>query len=87
MTRPPIDEALVEAPRFDERGDPESHPLAVVAACWADDEATAEILSADTEGIDGRSPWAFFRLANGDLIFGCYPRGDTYLATETSHPW
>lgn len=31
---------------------------------------------------NGRSEWQWFRLANGDLIFGCYPRGDTYFNTE-----
>jgi len=27
---------------------------------------------------DGRSKWKWFRLNSGDLIFGCYPQGDTY---------
>jgi len=27
---------------------------------------------------DGRSNWKWFRLSSGDLIFGCYPQGDTY---------
>jgi len=31
---------------------------------------------------EGRSAWRWFRLANGDLILGCYPKGDTYFETE-----
>ena len=27
---------------------------------------------------DGRSGWKWFRLANGDLILGVFPRGETY---------
>lgn len=33
---------------------------------------------------DGRSNWVWVRLANGDLILGCFPQGDTYeLVTQT----
>ncbi len=27
---------------------------------------------------NGAGPWVWFRMSNGDLIFGCYPLGDTY---------
>lgn len=31
---------------------------------------------------DGRSPWCWVRLSNGDLILGLFPQGETYeLAT------
>ena len=32
---------------------------------------------------NGRSQFYWFRLANGDLILGVYPRGDTYFYTES----
>lgn len=31
---------------------------------------------------DGRSGWRWIRLANGDLILGVFPHGDTYFAVE-----
>lgn len=36
-----------------------------------------------TDG-EGRSPWMWIRLPNGDLIFGCFPQGDTYFEHEGS---
>ena len=30
----------------------------------------------------GRSVWLWIRLANGDLVLGCYPKAETYEATE-----
>lgn len=33
---------------------------------------------------EGTSPWLWVRLANGDLIFGCFPRGDTYMGCEVA---
>lgn len=33
---------------------------------------------------DTRSQWAWVRLADGHLIFGCFPQGDSYeLVTQT----
>lgn len=44
-------------------------------------EAAIEImLKADPESMDGRSQWVWMRLPNTDLVFGCYPQGDTYFA-------
>lgn len=31
---------------------------------------------------EGRSPWFWFRLANGDLMLATFPQGDAYLETE-----
>lgn len=36
------------------------------------------VLAADESGHDGRSNWVWLRLANGDLILGVFPQGDTY---------
>lgn len=46
------------------------------------DNMKALIFNADESSPDGRSPWCWIRLANGDLIFGCFPQGDTYMETE-----
>ena len=41
------------------------------------------IVSAATRGDpDGRSEFMWVRLANGDLILGVYPQGETYFAVE-----
>ncbi len=37
------------------------------------------VLTAEPNTDDGRSEWMWFRLPNGDRIFGTYPRGDTYF--------
>jgi len=29
-----------------------------------------------------RSPWYWFRLANGDLVFGCFPQDELYMELE-----
>lgn len=44
---------------------------------------SVEYVSKQTEkGMDGRSNWVWIRLANGDLILGCYPQGETYFMVE-----
>ncbi len=42
----------------------------------------AERIAALPVGIDTRSEWTWFRLANGDLVLGFFPCGDTYFETE-----
>lgn len=44
-----------------------------------------KVLDAKAGDPDGRSDWMWFRLANGDLILGCYPSGDTYEETENDY--
>lgn len=44
----------------------------------ASDEAVSVMLKADPTSMDGRSNWLWFTLPNGDVIFGCFPEGDTY---------
>lgn len=36
------------------------------------------VLAADEDSHDGRSNWVWLRLANGDLVLGVFPQGDTY---------
>lgn len=40
------------------------------------------LLASPVSADDGRSEWMWFRLANGDLIVGFYPRGDAYMDCE-----
>ncbi len=47
----------------------------------ANGEAIKAVLQAP-ETDDGRSPWLWFQTAGGDLILGCFPRGDGFLAVE-----
>lgn len=44
--------------------------------------AVDTVLNAGTGGHDGRSPWMWLRLPNGDLFLGVFPQGDTYWAVE-----
>lgn len=48
--------------------------------------ATVEDNEAADPPTDGRSPFMWIRLPNGDLILGVFPYGDTYFATENDHP-
>jgi hypothetical protein len=48
----------------------------------ASDESVKLVLAQRTGGMDGRSPFVWVRLPNGDLILGVFPQGDTYLACE-----
>ena len=47
----------------------------------ASDDVARMVLAAPRN--DGCSQFYWFRLANGDLILGVYPQGDTYLETES----
>jgi hypothetical protein len=55
----------------------------------ASQEALEAILDADVE-INGpgftRSEWLWFRLPNGDLIFGCFPQEELYFKFEEEYP-
>jgi hypothetical protein len=51
----------------------------------ASDESAATVLAADPESDEGRSPWFWLRTPNGDLLFCCFPQGDTYFETELDH--
>lgn len=48
-------------------------------------ESVERVLSASHDDPDGRSQWLWFRLNNGDLIFGVFPQGDTYFDTARDH--
>jgi hypothetical protein len=52
----------------------------------ASDAAAQAVINADPKSLDGRSNWLWFRLPNGDLIFGCFPEGETYMAHEREYP-
>lgn len=48
-------------------------------------EAVLTVMSADPDDPEGRSEMLWIRLPNGDLVLGCYPQSDTYMATEWDH--
>lgn len=48
----------------------------------ADPRAVEFLLNQPADDMDGRSPWKWVRLANGDLLLGFFPSGDSYSATE-----
>lgn len=45
----------------------------------AKNAAVTEVLQADVSSMDGRSQWVWVRLADGTLILGVFPQGDTYM--------
>lgn len=52
-------------------------PIATVhPAKW---ESVNKVLLAPEGTDNGRSEWVWVRLANGDLLLGVFPRGDTYI--------
>jgi hypothetical protein len=48
----------------------------------ASEQAVARVLNASPESSNGRSEWVFMRLADGTLILGVFPQGDTYTELE-----
>lgn len=67
----------------DEAGNDTGRVLASVRPASA--ESVGIVITADEDSPDGRSNWVWVRLANGDLILGLYPQGDTYMETEQDH--
>ena len=54
-----------------------------LAWTWsAPQEAVDMVMAAEPGADDGRSGWQWLRLANGDLMLGVFPRGETYFAVE-----
>jgi hypothetical protein len=45
-------------------------------------EATLQAPYGKAEDHDGWSPWVWVRMANGDLLLGTFPKGETYLKHE-----
>ena len=60
----------------------ESYPLIGLRQPASEEMVTHVLSQSETSG-EGRSPWYWFRLSNGDLILGVYPQGSTYFDTET----
>lgn len=61
--------------------DDEEKSRVIASVHPASDHSVQTVLAADVDD-DGRSPWMWVRLQNGDLILGIYPQGDTYLQLE-----
>lgn len=80
MKTPEISTIEVDDVSLDENGKVPFLALHIPAA-----DADVEcVISATTEGYDGRSDWRWFRLPNGDLILGVFPQGDTYMQFSDS---
>lgn len=52
----------------------------------ASEDSVRTVLKAPVNSLNGRSNWLLFRLPNGDVIFGCFPEGDTYFDVEGDAP-
>jgi len=64
-----------------ETGETLETPILLATASVADPMMVNFVVNQPV-GNDGRSEWQWFRLANGDLILGVFPCGDTYTETE-----
>ena len=73
-----------DTPKYIYASDEKGHPTDQVI-CHIHDASRASVdlvLSQDVDAEDGRSQWLWVRLQNGDLILGCFPMADTYMAVE-----
>lgn len=50
----------------------------IIATAYCASQDKAEMVIRQPVGPDGRSEWSWFILANGDVILGCFPRGNTF---------
>jgi hypothetical protein len=62
--------------------DEDAEPGWLATIATADPAVAQMVLDANPASLDGRSQFVWVRLANGDLILGVYPQGDTYFDTE-----
>lgn len=61
----------------------DAYPKRLLASVHPASQAAVETVLKAPEGTeDGRSEYCWLRLANGDLMLGVFPRGDTYFAVE-----
>jgi len=61
----------------------DDEPTRIIASIHPASEQSVKtvMMQSETSG-DGRSPWVWLRLPNGDLILGVFPQGDTYFECE-----
>jgi hypothetical protein len=70
---------------MDDNDAPDNYPAdgsVLVQYYPATERGIATMLAANPDDEDGRSEWLWIRLANGDLIFGCFPQAGTYFELE-----
>lgn len=65
---------------IDDAGAPTEQLIAQVYPANA--AAARKLLAAPIDNDDGRSPWVWVLLQNGDLLMATFPQGDTYCALE-----
>lgn len=46
------------------------------------DLVLSQPVSSSVVGSDGRSPWVWVRMQNGDLMLATFPQGDTYMTVS-----
>lgn len=69
-------------PHYIKRDEDSNENPNLAAVHPASDEAVNLVMNAPVGDDDGRSPWVWVRLANGDLVLGVFPCGETYFAVE-----
>lgn len=57
-------------------------PRHIASSYPANEQTALLVLGREPGGGDNRSEFHWVRLANGDLILGVYPQGDTYFEIE-----
>lgn len=59
--------------------DDEDNPGYAYCVLATDRQVQAVLACNDTESRNGRSPWYWMTMPNGDQILACYPQGDLYM--------
>lgn len=59
-----------------------THEHLIAQVFPANEESAIDAVIAEPDDSDGWSEWVWMRLANGDLILGRFPKGDTYFEQE-----
>ena len=61
---------------------PHTRAVTIATSFPASQEHVNMLMAMDTSTGDGRSPFNWYRLTNGDLILGTAPQGEGYFAME-----
>lgn len=51
----------------------------IVSVHPATPEGIGIMFNAEVDTGNGRSRWVWIRFTTGELVFGCFPQGDTYM--------
>jgi hypothetical protein len=67
---------------FKDTGDIDDVDIYVATVAPASEEGIKIVTDANPDSDDGRSPFMWVLLANGDLLLGVFPQGETYEKLE-----